>query len=111
MPVDILESILQLIIYKEIRERFKDHLWLDVVSKCDLLQSSPTILVEDEDVEVKRYRKSGPEGAIHVSVKSEIGIIQVSMNPHSSHLPSTLPKILISSPSTSYVFLLMEIYS
>lgn len=78
--MDILESILQLIIYKEIRERFKDHLWLDVVSKCDLLQSSPTILIEDEDVEVKRYKKSGPEGAIHVSVKSEIGIIEVSMN-------------------------------
>lgn len=79
MFMDILQLILQLIIYKQIRERFKDHLWLDVVSKCDLLRSSPAIPVEDED-EVTRYKKGGPDGSVQVSVMSEVGLNEVSMN-------------------------------
>lgn len=68
-------------IYKEIKERFSDHLWLDVVSKCDLLQESPVIFVTEESnadhIEMARYRKMGPSGAICVSVKSGEGINEV----------------------------------
>lgn len=46
--------------YKEIKERFSDHIWLDV-SKCDLLQTSPLAYVtEDEDgehLEMASYSK------------------------------------------------------
>ncbi|CAL9072409.1 unnamed protein product [Musa textilis] len=58
--------------YKQIRERFKDHLWLDVVSKCDLLQESPDGTSAPD--EIGRYKRFGPDGSIHVSVKSELGI-------------------------------------
>ncbi|KAL4359309.1 hypothetical protein AHAS_Ahas08G0064500 [Arachis hypogaea] len=33
----------QFSIYKEIKERFSGHLWLDVVSKFDLLKPSPVV--------------------------------------------------------------------
>lgn len=65
-------------IYKEIKERFDGHLWLDVVSKADLLRTSPVIYAtEDRDLtqhELEKYRKSGPDGAINVSVTTEEGI-------------------------------------
>ncbi|OVA02495.1 GTP binding domain [Macleaya cordata] len=71
----------QFVTYKEVREKFSDHLWLDVVSKCDLLQDSPVFFItEDSDkehLEMARYRKMGPAGAIHVSVKSEKGLHEV----------------------------------
>lgn len=63
----------QFITYKEIKERFGDHLWLDVVSKCDLLQASPSIISEADD-DVERYKRFGPDGAIRVSIKSEVGV-------------------------------------
>lgn len=70
-------------IYKEIKERFGKHLWLDVVSKCDLLHSSPVVFITDnednEHSEMLRYRKTGPEGAIRVSVKNEEGLNEVSI--------------------------------
>ncbi|KAL9669430.1 hypothetical protein QQ045_006977 [Rhodiola kirilowii] len=66
----------QFVVYKEIKEKFGNHLWLDVVSKCDLLKESPiTFITEDpsaDNLELASYRKSGPEGSIHVSVTSEI---------------------------------------
>lgn len=75
---------MQFIIYKEIKERFSDHLWLDVVSKCDLLQDSPVLFItedaDDNDVELLKYRKSGPDGALHVSVKNEVGLSEVSFS-------------------------------
>lgn len=68
----------QFTIYKEIKERFSDHIWLDVVSKCDLLQTSPVAYVtEDEDgehFEMASYRKMGPDRAIRVSVMNEEGL-------------------------------------
>ena len=77
---------MQFMIYKEIRERFPDHLWLDVVSKCDLLQDSPVLFitedVNDNDLELSKYRKSGPDGALLVSVKSELGLGDVSSLSH-----------------------------
>ncbi|CAA6657204.1 unnamed protein product [Spirodela intermedia] len=48
----------QFALYKEIRERFKDHLWLDVVSKCDLLQQ-PKCVINAED-ELESYKIFGP---------------------------------------------------
>ncbi|KAL6981393.1 hypothetical protein U1Q18_023023 [Sarracenia purpurea var. burkii] len=76
----------QFVIYKEMRDRFSNHLWLDVVSKCDLLQESPVLFVtEDGDadhLELARYRTMGPDGAIHVSVKSESGVNELKGRVH-----------------------------
>jgi len=72
---------MQFSIYKELRERFTGHLWLDVVSKCDLLKTSPVVYATDEPLpsqpELENYRKSGPDGAINVSVKTEEGLHEV----------------------------------
>ncbi|KAK4847760.1 hypothetical protein QYF36_005559 [Acer negundo] len=73
-------------IYKEIKERFRDHLWLDVVSKCDLLNTSPVIFItenrDDEGSEMERYWKMGPEGAIRVSIKNEEGLNELKDRVH-----------------------------
>ncbi|KAK1558686.1 hypothetical protein Q3G72_005401 [Acer saccharum] len=73
-------------IYKEIKERFRDHLWLDVVSKCDLLNTSPVVFItenrDDEGSEMERYRKMGPEGAIRVSIKNEEGLNELKDRVH-----------------------------
>ncbi|WCJ23078.1 P-loop containing nucleoside triphosphate hydrolases superfamily protein [Euphorbia peplus] len=76
----------QFVIYKEIKERFSDHLWIDVVSKCDLLQE-PSIdsITEDsngDDSERLRYCKMGPRGAMRVSVKSEKGLNELKVEVH-----------------------------
>ncbi|ERN01034.1 hypothetical protein AMTR_s00002p00146270 [Amborella trichopoda] len=69
--------------YKEIRERFPDQLWLDVVSKCDLLPYDITSEKGNiEDDELERYKRAGPEGAIHVSVMSGIGIDKLKSKVH-----------------------------
>jgi len=65
---------MQFITYNEIKEKFSGHLWIDVVSKCDLLQDPPINFVADD---VGRYKKNGPDGAIRVSVKSEVGVNEV----------------------------------
>ncbi|KAM1027547.1 hypothetical protein ACFX2G_041179 [Malus domestica] len=71
----------QFVIYKEIKERFGEHLWLDVVSKCDLLQKSPVLFAtdngDDSDLKLERYRMLGPDGAIHVSVMNEVGLAEL----------------------------------
>ncbi|XP_019159405.1 PREDICTED: nucleolar GTP-binding protein 1 [Ipomoea nil] len=76
----------QFAIYKEIRARFSDHIWLDVVSKCDLLRESPVIFVTEDgkadDSELARYRKMGPDGALHVSVKNEVGLDDLKSRVH-----------------------------
>ncbi|KAL6130494.1 hypothetical protein ACLB2K_068873 [Fragaria x ananassa] len=76
----------QFVIYNEIKEKFGDHLWLDVVSKCDLLQESPVIFAtdndDDNDLSLERYLKLGPEGALHVSVKNEIGLPELKRRVH-----------------------------
>ncbi|XP_056162504.1 nucleolar GTP-binding protein 1 isoform X2 [Syzygium oleosum] len=76
----------QYLIYKEIKERFNDHLWLDVISKSDLLQESPVVFVSEDttadDDEMVQYRKKGPDGAIHVSVKSEEGLNELKQSVH-----------------------------
>ena len=72
---------MQFVIYKEIREKFSNHLWLDVLSKCDLLEESPVVYVTEDvncdDYELAKYRKMGPDGALRVSVKSEMGLDEV----------------------------------
>ncbi|KAL3833016.1 hypothetical protein ACJIZ3_007752 [Penstemon smallii] len=76
----------QFIIYKEIKERFSDHLWLDVVSKCDLLRDSPAIFATEDsnadNIELAKYRRTGPDGALRVSVTSEVGIDQLKSRVH-----------------------------
>lgn len=76
----------QFVIYKEIKQRFSNHLWLDVVSKCDILLEAPVIFVmEDSDTdnpELERYRKKGPEGAILVSVKDGKGLDELKVIVH-----------------------------
>ncbi|KAJ8755778.1 hypothetical protein K2173_024322 [Erythroxylum novogranatense] len=76
----------QFVIYKQIRDRFRDLLWLDVVSKSDLLEESPVIFITEDsdanDVEMARYRKMGPIGAIRVSVKSGEGLDQLKAKVH-----------------------------
>lgn len=68
-------------IYKEIKERFKDYLWIDVVSKCDLLEGSPVIYAKEDrsgdEAEIIKYRETGPDESIHVSVKTEQGLNEV----------------------------------
>ncbi|KAL0007442.1 hypothetical protein SO802_008944 [Lithocarpus litseifolius] len=86
----------QFVIYKEIKERFGGHLWLDVVSKCDLLHNSPVVFITDDDnpdhVELARYRKLGPDGAIHVSIMSEAGLNELKVRVHEL-LTSQMAKI------------------
>ncbi|XP_039125055.1 uncharacterized protein LOC120261279 isoform X2 [Dioscorea cayenensis subsp. rotundata] len=65
--------------YKEMKERFSNHLWLDVVSKCDLLQVSPASNLQDD---MEKYKSFGPEGAIRVSVKSEFGLPELKERVH-----------------------------
>ena len=67
---------------KDIKERFEDYLWIDVVSKCDLLGGGSPVIYAKEDAsndeaETIRYRETGPDGSIHVSVKTEQGLSEV----------------------------------
>lgn len=75
--------ILQFTIYKEVREKFTEHLWLDVVSKSDLLEKAPVVYATEDahpaELELAKYRKSGPDGAIHVSVQTEQGLCEVRL--------------------------------
>lgn len=72
--------------YTEIRERFSNHLWLDVVSKCDILQESPSAFITEDlstdHSDLTRYRMFGPEGAIRVSVKSGLGLDELKQKVH-----------------------------
>lgn len=77
----------QYITYKHIKERFGDRLWIDVVSKCDLLDKATSSGFDDAaadgvDDEVRRYRTFGPEDAIRVSVQSQIGTQELKQRVH-----------------------------
>ncbi|XP_075476303.1 uncharacterized protein LOC142517759 [Primulina tabacum] len=86
----------QFAIYREIRERFSDHLWLDVVSKCDLIQDSPVVFITEDsstdNSELAQYRQIGPDGALRVSVTNEVGIDELKRRVHEL-LGSQLAKI------------------
>ncbi|XP_031502291.1 uncharacterized protein LOC116265660 isoform X2 [Nymphaea colorata] len=71
----------QFVTYKEIRSRFHEQLWLDVISKCDLPLAQSTSDTDEGD-EVARYKRFGPDGAICVSVKTEIGIPELKHRVH-----------------------------
>uniref|UniRef100_A0A803LIJ7 Nucleolar GTP-binding protein 1 n=1 Tax=Chenopodium quinoa TaxID=63459 RepID=A0A803LIJ7_CHEQI len=72
--------------YMEIRERFSNHLWIDVVSKCDILPESPSSFITEDlaadNSDLARYRLFGPEGAIRVSVKSGLGLDELKQKVH-----------------------------
>eukprot|EP01018_Ginkgo_biloba_P025939 Gb_02848 [translate_table: standard] len=70
----------QFFIYKEMRQRFGHQLWVDVISKADLLSNShrdSTIWNEEEN-----YKASGPEGALRVSIKSNQGVEELKHRVH-----------------------------
>ncbi|KAL9152334.1 hypothetical protein ABFS82_11G115800 [Erythranthe guttata] len=76
----------QYIIYKEIKERFGDHLWLDVVSKGDLLTDTPVLFITEDSnsdtSELAKYRRVGPDGALRVSVMTKMGIDELKTRVH-----------------------------
>nr|XP_043624279.1 GTP-binding protein 4 [Erigeron canadensis] len=94
----------QFLIYQEIKERFSTHLWIDVVSKCDLLQESPILYVtedaEADNSELIKYRKMGPNGALRVSVKSEVGLNELKNRVHEL-LVSQSARLNIQKPEVS----------
>ncbi|PKA66274.1 Nucleolar GTP-binding protein 1 [Apostasia shenzhenica] len=71
----------QFSIFKEIKGRFRNHIWLDVISKSDLLQEPSDRFsnyeYDDEDNDLKRYKVLGPDKAMRVSVKTEAGISEI----------------------------------
>uniref|UniRef100_A0A0D9X4M2 OBG-type G domain-containing protein n=1 Tax=Leersia perrieri TaxID=77586 RepID=A0A0D9X4M2_9ORYZ len=72
----------QYITYKHIKERFGDRLWLDVISKSDLLDKKTPSEFDDTDDEVGTYRRLGPEGAIRVSVQGQVGVKELKGKVH-----------------------------
>lgn len=68
----------QFFLYNEMRERFGNRLWMDVVSKVDLLPKySITSYTAEEN-----YKAAGPEGALHVSIKTNQGIDELKLRVH-----------------------------
>lgn len=69
----------QFALYKDIKERFAERPWVDVISKADLLPPPPPtaeLPTDDSDM----YKISGPRGALKVSVQTgqnldKVGII------------------------------------
>ncbi|XP_047077207.1 GTP-binding protein 4-like [Lolium rigidum] len=72
----------QYITYKHIKERFGDRLWINVISKCDLLDKAVPSSFDNDDDEVRRYRMFGPEDAIRVSVQSQVGTEELKERVH-----------------------------
>ncbi|KAL3683322.1 hypothetical protein R1sor_001344 [Riccia sorocarpa] len=72
----------QFAIYSEMRERFPDRPWLDVVSKADLLPPCPTP-DEQDGTDLNSYAQSGPKGALWVSVQTGQGIDELVERVHS----------------------------
>ncbi|XP_021865758.1 nucleolar GTP-binding protein 1 isoform X2 [Spinacia oleracea] len=72
--------------YTEIRGRFSKHLWIDVVSKCDILHESPSAFITEDlttdDADLARYRIFGPEGAMRVSVMNGHGLDELKEKVH-----------------------------
>ncbi|CAO2825647.1 unnamed protein product [Amaranthus hypochondriacus] len=94
--------------YTEIRRRFSNHLWLDVVSKCDLLHESPSAFITEDlaadHQDLSRYRIYGPEGAIRVSVKSGHGLDELKQKVHTLLLSqSTKIKSQILDPECAAI--------
>ncbi|XP_076889936.1 uncharacterized protein LOC143540855 [Bidens hawaiensis] len=96
----------QYLIYKEIKERFSSHLWIDIVSKCDLLQESPVFYITDDaeadDSELQKYRIVGPDGALRVSVMSQVGINELKSKVHEL-LVSQATRLNIQKPEAPTV--------
>ncbi|GLJ07098.1 hypothetical protein SUGI_0058190 [Cryptomeria japonica] len=68
----------QFLLYNEMRERFGNRLWMDVVSKADLLSNSSSASYTTEN----NYKLVGPEGSLHVSIKTNQGINELKQKVH-----------------------------
>ncbi|KAJ7545018.1 hypothetical protein O6H91_09G103200 [Diphasiastrum complanatum] len=69
-------------IYQDIKRRFSDRPWIDVVSKADLLslqQSNVQESIDDEEF----YRLFGPPGCYYVSVETKQGLDELHLRIHS----------------------------
>lgn len=64
----------QLLLYKEIKEKFHQRPWLDVVSKADLLLQDSCSSSEMPTDSLDFYKVFGPEGALHVSIQTGMGV-------------------------------------
>eukprot|EP00250_Pteridium_aquilinum_P016849 c23323_g1_i1 orf=758-2104(-) len=64
----------QLLLYKEIKEKFHERPWLDVVSKADLLPQSSSTSTDFPSDSLDFYKVFGPEGSLHVSVQTGMGV-------------------------------------
>lgn len=64
----------QLLLYKEIKEKFHERPWVDVVSKADLLPQSSCTLADLPSHSLEFYKVFGPEGSLHVSVQTGTGV-------------------------------------
>ncbi|CAM6040221.1 unnamed protein product [Sphagnum compactum] len=72
----------QFLIYNEMKERFADRPWLDVVSKGDLLSPAPPP-TELSSNNLELYALSGPARAIRVSVQTGQGLDELVQRVHS----------------------------
>ncbi|KAL2611939.1 hypothetical protein R1flu_023631 [Riccia fluitans] len=72
----------QFAIYNDMRERFPDRPWLNVVSKADLLPPCPAI-DDHEATDLSSYAQSGPKGALWVSVQTGQGVNELVERVHS----------------------------
>ncbi|MCO5561979.1 hypothetical protein L7F22_015605 [Adiantum nelumboides] len=68
------ELLEELLLYKEIKKKFQQRPWLDVVSKADLLLHSSCSSTEMHVDSLEFYKVFGPEGALHVSIQTGLGI-------------------------------------
>ncbi|KAK4760356.1 hypothetical protein SAY87_005249 [Trapa incisa] len=95
----------QYMIYKDIKRRFDDRLWVDVISKSDLMQESHVSFMAEEvdrdDYEMALYQNMGPAGALRVSVKSEDGLSELKKRVHEL-LTRQMDKIRSSEEKRAY---------
>ncbi|KAJ3673143.1 hypothetical protein LUZ60_006517 [Juncus effusus] len=64
--------------YREIKEKYGDKLWLDVISKCDILEESSSYKSSFNE----EYQKIGPDDAIRVSVTTGEGLDKLKARVH-----------------------------
>lgn len=67
----------QLLLYKELKEKYHERPWVDVVSKADLLPQNSCTFTDLLSDSLEFYKVFGPAGSLHVSVQTGMGIKQL----------------------------------